>query len=393
MKTIIPHDTSKFHYFRIREDYLLICENNPTAAAILDLFEYWTVCRQQTHNDIQKENQIRSIANEPGKDVPGLWLRETAQDVTDGLLGAWSINTVRKSLKWLCESEYLLTRNTKIFRDRAKEYNLNQGLIVQKIEALSTKSGIAESPNLATEQATNLVDELPNLVDDPYISKSLYKSHLEIEGTNLDSGKNQEGDNSFLGLPKLLVPGSGDSKSSDRLPTKCDVTDKKIAPPSRSRYDFGLAGHEMNNLYDLQFTDPEAKRMMDKPQEFPEFVTWFCDKLNKTKYYQENGAASNAKAQLSFYKRQPQEKYLIVLEYREHLEAKAKEEAELAKYLPDPSTGGMTYEEIYGAPTIKAPPKKMRSGIGHNERAQKIRKLGEMLNQQQAEENAKREQA
>ncbi|MFY7799844.1 MAG: hypothetical protein ACOVQ3_12845, partial [Dolichospermum sp.] len=125
------------HYGRYiyrHEDYQAICQGDDCAAQVLSLFEFWTSCRieeirrVQSYNDQNKKNTSLVLQ------VPTMWLYETTEDISIGILNAYGDSSIRKSVKKLLDWGFLDSRNSKHNFDRTKEYRFNTDVIQSALD-------------------------------------------------------------------------------------------------------------------------------------------------------------------------------------------------------------------------------------------------------------------
>lgn len=143
MQNVISHSG---RYFHVREDYLEICDRNVCAAQILDLLEYWTGCRFAEISRIEKYNASVEALYKAA--VPDIWLRESASNFIDGLLGSFGEKSIRAALKLLKTKGYITERSCN-FLSRLKEFRLNIGRIQETLDKWRQASVInktAEKP-------------------------------------------------------------------------------------------------------------------------------------------------------------------------------------------------------------------------------------------------------
>lgn len=109
---------------QVRADYLMICEGNQCAAAILNLFEFWTDVKIDSNDQKQIENEIaRSKGRKHLHDLT-LWIYKSQPEMRKELLNLWSEDMIKKALDLLInEKKFLKKRNNpKNKWDRTLQY-------------------------------------------------------------------------------------------------------------------------------------------------------------------------------------------------------------------------------------------------------------------------------
>ena len=113
---------SKVPLIVIRNDYIAICEDSPSAhcaGTILGVIEYWT-----TH--LQKSAHHSS---------PLPWIYKSQQSLKEDVLGLFGLNTIHKSLQWLVDRGFLnRRRNPKNRWDKTWQYQLAADVIQPAID-------------------------------------------------------------------------------------------------------------------------------------------------------------------------------------------------------------------------------------------------------------------
>lgn len=109
---------------QIRADYVAICGGNRCAAAILNLFEYWTETKIAANEQKKIENEIaRSEGRTPPHDL-GLWVYKSQSEMREELLDLWSEDVIKKALDFLITKKKFLEKrnNPKNKWDRTLQY-------------------------------------------------------------------------------------------------------------------------------------------------------------------------------------------------------------------------------------------------------------------------------
>lgn len=114
----------------VREDYLAICSGDHCAAAILNIFEYWSNIKAGAKEQAETHN---AIALKEGRDADqdtSLWIYKTIPDIHGELLGLFGESKIGTALKILQERDYLKCRtNPKFAWDRTLQYLFNTEVV------------------------------------------------------------------------------------------------------------------------------------------------------------------------------------------------------------------------------------------------------------------------
>lgn len=106
----------------IREDYLAICDKNHCAAAILNVFEYWTNIKLGQRSQAKAENEIARAGGADEVDE-SLWIYKSVADLQVELMGLFGETKISSSLKTIEAKGFLDTRNNpKYGWDRTIQY-------------------------------------------------------------------------------------------------------------------------------------------------------------------------------------------------------------------------------------------------------------------------------
>lgn len=106
----------------IREDYLAICDKNHCAAAILNVFEYWTNIKIGQRSQAKSENEIARAGGADEVDE-SLWIYKSVADLQVELMGLFGETKISSSLKAIESKGFLDTRNNpKYGWDRTIQY-------------------------------------------------------------------------------------------------------------------------------------------------------------------------------------------------------------------------------------------------------------------------------
>ncbi|MFM6221618.1 MAG: hypothetical protein ACKPDM_14910 [Dolichospermum sp.] len=174
-------------YIYRHEDYQAICQGDDCAAQILSLFEFWTTCRLEEIKRTESYNEQNKRSKTHLLQIPDLWLYETIEDISSGMLHAYGDSSIRKSLKKLIEWEFINYRKSPNTFDRTKEYRFNTELIQSSLDqwrnAQTTENSEPLEKTLETVKTTH---EPLNLQDDLYSLNSLNKQSLSTGDAESD---------------------------------------------------------------------------------------------------------------------------------------------------------------------------------------------------------------
>lgn len=135
----------------IREDYVAICDGNHCAAAILNVFEYWTNIKLGQSEQASIENQIAAAGNVAGVD-DGLWIYKSVADLKKELIGLFGDSTISKALT-LIQSKGLIEQrnNPKYGWDRTLQYLFK----TETVQSLILTNGSLKSKKSKASKVTN----------------------------------------------------------------------------------------------------------------------------------------------------------------------------------------------------------------------------------------------
>jgi hypothetical protein len=137
----------------IREDYLAICDKNHCAAAILNVFEYWTDVKLDNREQAETENEIAKAGNVTTVDT-SLWIYKSIPELQKELMGLFGEKKIGAALDMLQSKGFIDSRNNpKYGWDRTLQYEF-QTEIVQK--AIHTAKMRHESRKNATSKGAKV---------------------------------------------------------------------------------------------------------------------------------------------------------------------------------------------------------------------------------------------
>lgn len=121
----------------IREDYLAICDGNHCAAAILNIFEYWTDNKLDNCEQAAIENAIATEGNAPLVNAD-LWIYKSIPELKAELLGLFGDSKISAALDVIKDLGILESRNNpKYGWDRTLQYQFN----IKVAQALISRLG------------------------------------------------------------------------------------------------------------------------------------------------------------------------------------------------------------------------------------------------------------
>lgn len=95
----------------IRMDYVTICEGNQCAAAILNLFEYWTGIKKESNKQAVIKNKIDTSDGNPATQDTELWIYKSQREMREELVQTWSETVIASATKYLIKKGYLQSRS------------------------------------------------------------------------------------------------------------------------------------------------------------------------------------------------------------------------------------------------------------------------------------------
>ena len=200
--SVIPHSKSE-QLVIIREDYLAICAGNHCAAAILNVFEYWTNVKIAHQSQAEALNSAAESAGDKPTQDTELWIYKSQKQLKDELLSAYGENKIGEALKMLQSLGYLETRTNPNYRwDKTIQYRLHienvitalqnyaDGVFIfkqstsqnQRLETIKSKEAI---PETTTETTT----EEGEREQPPPQNENAIPSHMVAFENGLDAGK------------------------------------------------------------------------------------------------------------------------------------------------------------------------------------------------------------
>jgi hypothetical protein len=139
----------------IREDYLAICDKNHCAAAILNVFEYWTDVKLDNREQAETENEIAKAGNVTTVDT-SLWIYKSIPDLSKELLGLFGVSKIGKALDILKDKGFLDSRNNpKYGWDRTLQYEFQTENVQKAIQALKITHGSVKSKSSKASKTTD----------------------------------------------------------------------------------------------------------------------------------------------------------------------------------------------------------------------------------------------
>jgi hypothetical protein len=261
-------------YIYRHEDYQAICQGDDCASQILSLFEFWTMCRLEEIKRIESYNEQNKRGKSPLMQLPSLWLYETTQDISDGMLNAYGDSSIRKSLKKLIAWEFIDCRKSKNDFDKTKEYKFNTEIIQSSLDQWNAQSIENSDPAKTTHdplektlESVKTTHDPLNLTADLYSLNSLNKNSFLTEGVE---GKfsNPEQPTDTLG-----------NKTEICNPLITPPEDLKIAAPPLNQVDNSfVSGRPQNIFKNCGVSVASDPWMLTAKNPHKEFAQWVADK-------------------------------------------------------------------------------------------------------------------
>lgn len=125
----------------IREEYFAICDKNHCAAALLNVFEYWTDIKIGQREQAEAENEIAQAGNASPIESD-LWIYKSIPDLRKELLGLFGVSKIGKALDLLTAKGFIDSRNNpKYGWDRTLQYEFKIENVQKAIQALKITHG------------------------------------------------------------------------------------------------------------------------------------------------------------------------------------------------------------------------------------------------------------
>ena len=263
-------------YIYRHEDYQAICQGDDCASQILSLFEFWTMCRLEEIKRVESYNEQNKRGNTPLMQLPNLWLYETTQDISNGMLNAYGDSSIRKSLKKLITWEFIDCQNSKNDFDRTKEYKFNTELIQSALDQWNAQSiensdpvKTTHEPLEKTLETVKTTHEPLNLTSDLYSLNSLNKQSLLTRGVESEiSNSNTEDSNPRLIASLTIKPQSSISQTTPHEDQSCGAALNQID----NRFNSGRPQNAIKNCGVSVASDPWMDTAKNPHKEFSQWV-------------------------------------------------------------------------------------------------------------------------
>jgi hypothetical protein len=139
---------SKKAMVMIREDYVEICTKAPDAkcaAALLNLFEYWTNIKLAGINQAKKHNDVREEDGLDRNQDESLWIWKATNDLHTELMTLWGTTKIETARKWLVEQGLIhQRRNPDYSWDKTYQYKMDIEAVNLRLRELKNKPAIPE---------------------------------------------------------------------------------------------------------------------------------------------------------------------------------------------------------------------------------------------------------
>jgi len=146
----------------IREDYVALCEavtketekcpDSKCAAALMNLFEYWTNWKVANAEQSRRHNDTRQAGGLERNQDESLWIWKTTDEFHSDLMGIWGKSKIEKCRKWLVKQGLVQQRNNPDYGwDRTIQYFYDMHLVNLRIQSLKNKEAI---PKITSKDTT-----------------------------------------------------------------------------------------------------------------------------------------------------------------------------------------------------------------------------------------------
>ena len=144
---------------QVKEHYVELCSDAPDpacAAAMLNLFEFWTNVKIAMNEQSEKHNSIRQLNGLDANQDTGLWIWKTNEDLHAELMSIWGKSKVENTRKWLVDVGFLAQRNNPDYGwDRTYQYRLNTTTVQRLIDQPSLSPAYMQSLDLRDQSLKN----------------------------------------------------------------------------------------------------------------------------------------------------------------------------------------------------------------------------------------------
>lgn len=138
--SVIPHSKNQ-QLVIIREDYLAICEGDHCAAALLNVFEYWTNVKLANKEQAEIDNAIANAEGVEAKQSVDLWIYKRVPDLKDELLGLFGESKISAALGILHDHGFIVKRTNPRFKwDKTMQYMVITEAIENSLAKIQTRS-------------------------------------------------------------------------------------------------------------------------------------------------------------------------------------------------------------------------------------------------------------
>lgn len=151
--SIISHSANQ-QLVVIRQDYLAICEGNHCAAALLNVFEYWTNIKVGSKQQARTHNEILTEGGKEQTQDEELWIYKSNPDFQSELMGLFAETKIRKALKMLEQKHFITTRNNpKYGWDRRLQYLLQTDNVIASLHTVKiTDESVKNNESIASKR-------------------------------------------------------------------------------------------------------------------------------------------------------------------------------------------------------------------------------------------------
>ncbi len=189
----VMHKPLKEKVVVIREGYFIITGKDTRAALILGQMDYWTQ-RKSDFNEMLKEEIAAQGVEEPNIQPSSGWIYKTAAQLTEEVMGDWTDDTTRASLKKLVSLGYLSERNNPYLKwDRTIQYHFNAAKVAEDLHNIgytllwyntyadTTNSDCKPNVSASKDKASGAIPETTTEINTLEIAKAITKNGDEAK--------------------------------------------------------------------------------------------------------------------------------------------------------------------------------------------------------------------
>lgn len=192
----------------IRDEYLVLCEGDHCAAALLAVFEFWHNVKLANAEQAKIDVEIAAKEGVEPKQSAELWIYKSQEELQDDMLGLFGETKIAKATRWLISAGYLATRSNPHYKwDHKAQYLFCtakvQADMSQKYVSPFRKNTASKAQNHGTRSRKNKAT-IPETTTETTTEKKSRKRDLLFESVSWAWNNNNW---SYVGLLKKFCTG------------------------------------------------------------------------------------------------------------------------------------------------------------------------------------------